>query len=307
ATFGITFPAYAKNVPIVGDIFRFLDNGKTGLYDNFKKNANEINITKVSNGTSITVNEAIFDGRTVTLTYTVKTNEDFGEHISLISDLVFDSELDESGATGTSGFAKVAPNTYVGQENKTLDDLVTTPKDSLNFKVKIRKIDVDAEKTEYIKGNWNFDINLNAKKGNTQIINKSFEKEGVTGTINELSINPMSIFVSYSQKITEDLNKNWQSVELDLDIKDDLGNIYIGEGNGGSGTIYNFNLSKTFEKLKDGATKLIITPKAKLRNGLEGGGVEIDENGNEKTITLEKKPKEVKEITFDDIIVDLVK
>ena len=30
ATFGLTFPAYAGNIPIIGDIFRFLDNGKTG-------------------------------------------------------------------------------------------------------------------------------------------------------------------------------------------------------------------------------------------------------------------------------------
>ncbi|MDD1371164.1 DUF4179 domain-containing protein, partial [Bacillus sp. MHSD17] len=31
ATLGIGFPTYAGGLPIVGDIFRFLDNGRTGL------------------------------------------------------------------------------------------------------------------------------------------------------------------------------------------------------------------------------------------------------------------------------------
>ena len=28
-TFGLTFPAYAGNIPVIGDIFRFFDNGRT--------------------------------------------------------------------------------------------------------------------------------------------------------------------------------------------------------------------------------------------------------------------------------------
>src|SRR4051812_37553849 len=89
-TFGLTFPAYAKNIPVIDDIFRFFDHdgsgliysGKenisgndgtqkkeTGLYYEYKKFSNEINMTKESNGIKFTVNDAIFDGKTVTLTY----------------------------------------------------------------------------------------------------------------------------------------------------------------------------------------------------------------------------------------------
>ena len=50
-------------------------------------------------------------------------------------------------------------------------------------------------------------------------------------------------------------------------MKDDLGNIYWGEGNGGTGDSegYNISWSKTFEKLDENATKLIITPHITLR------------------------------------------
>ena len=76
---GITNPAYAAEIPIVGDIFRFLDNGRTGVYDKYKENANEINVTKESNGVAITIKDAIFDGKTVSYTYEIKSDKDLGE------------------------------------------------------------------------------------------------------------------------------------------------------------------------------------------------------------------------------------
>ncbi|MCR9019631.1 DUF4179 domain-containing protein, partial [Bacillus paranthracis] len=45
AMLGIGFPTYAGGLPIVGDIFRFLDNGRTGLYENYKEFSTELNMT----------------------------------------------------------------------------------------------------------------------------------------------------------------------------------------------------------------------------------------------------------------------
>ena len=77
---GIKNPAYAAEIPIVGDIFRFLDNGRTGVYDKYKENANEINVTKESNGVAITIKDAIFDGKTITYTYEIKSDKDLGKN-----------------------------------------------------------------------------------------------------------------------------------------------------------------------------------------------------------------------------------
>ena len=46
AMLGIGFPTYAGGLPIVGDIFRFLDNGRTGLYENYKEFSTELNMTR---------------------------------------------------------------------------------------------------------------------------------------------------------------------------------------------------------------------------------------------------------------------
>lgn len=42
----------------------------------------------------------------------------------------------------------------------------------------------------------------------------------------------------------------WDTVYVEIEIKDDLGNSYSGEGNGGRGKdSYSMNWSKTFQKL----------------------------------------------------------
>ena len=114
---GITNPAYAAEIPVVGDIFRLLDNGRTGVYDKYKENANEINVTKESNGVAITIKDAIFDGKTISYTYEIKSDKDLGE-MPRAADLLAFSIKEYKGGTNTDfDIKKVADNTYIGQDN----------------------------------------------------------------------------------------------------------------------------------------------------------------------------------------------
>ncbi|MEG2936139.1 MAG: DUF4179 domain-containing protein [Clostridium sp.] len=78
AVLGGTITTYAEDIPIVRDIFKALNNK---VYNGYKENANEVNITKTYKGTSVTINDAVFNGSTITLTYTIKANKDLGEEI----------------------------------------------------------------------------------------------------------------------------------------------------------------------------------------------------------------------------------
>ncbi len=78
ATLGIGF-LHMRGLPIVGDIFRLLDNGRTGLYENYKEFSTELNMTRESNGVKVTINDAVFDGRTITITYSIESDKDLGE------------------------------------------------------------------------------------------------------------------------------------------------------------------------------------------------------------------------------------
>lgn len=306
-TIGIKNPAYAAEIPIVGDIFRFLDNGRTGMYDKYKENANEINVTKESNGVAITVKDAIFDGKTISYTYEIKTYKDLGEHPMICGGGDFNIKGYRGGTSGVSEIKKVNINTYIGKDDYTIDD----EKDKVTCKLNIREIKSTDQNTSNmeIKGEWDFDFNLKAIPGNKQIINKGTEKNGVKANIDSITKTSMSFIVNYSQVVPEELKEKWFYMSLEIEIKDDLGNIYKGQGNGGHGNDNDNTMywSKTFGKLDEKATKLIVTPKMHLSN--TGGGVSVDENGKETEIkhTIDAEHPKRGEILFDDIIFDLEK
>ena len=301
--FGLTFPTYAGSIPVVGDIFRFLDNGRTGMYDEYKEYSTELNMTEESNGIRITINNVIFDGKTVFLTYSLESEQDLGD-----SPFLYDS-FEIKGATsqtGSSQISKVDNNRYVG-----LITITGHGNDENRAKVKwnIKGITMPNQEKE-LKGNWNFAFALEATESNSLSINHSSEKNGVEAKIEKISITPMSVIVYYDQIVSEKTQNKWHGVDVDIQITDDLGNSYSGEGNGGTGDGegYNVSWSKTFEKLDVHATKLIITPHVTLyeHTSENFGGVEISEDGEEKELEIPIKPGKGREdFVMEEIIIDL--
>lgn len=317
-TFGLTFPAYAKNIPVIEDIFRFFDNGRTessidsndvkdeekGLYYNYKQFSNKINLTEESNGIKITVKDAVFDGKTVTLTYSIESEQDLGEHAGTTL-----PKIEGMNALGGSDrTTKIDTNKYVGI--LTVSNLEDKTLDIANIKWNIDSIQNPVNHTE-IKGDWNFDFSLNAVDSTMQLSDSSSEQNGVKVNIEKISFNPMSFIVYYDQIVSENISNKWDGVDVELEIKDDLGNVYSGKGNGGKGTdSYNMSLSKTFEILDENATKLIVSPHITLRDysSDDYSSVEVSKDGVERVITLpEKSGKGKEEFVLEDIVIELKK
>lgn len=315
---GLTFPAYAKNIHMIEDIFRFFDNGRTensitsnnvkdeekGLYYDYKKFSNEINITKESNGVKITVNDAVFDGKTVSITYSIEGEQDLGENA-----LIDSPNIEGFGAMGGSGkTTRIDKNNYVGI--LTLSNLEETKLDIANIKWDIESIQNIDNQTE-IKGDWNFDFSLKAVDSTMQLSESSSEQNGVKVNIGKISVTPMSFIVYYDQVVSEKVRNKWHGVDVDIKIKDDLGNSYSGEGNGGSGDSegYKMSWSKTFEKLDQNATKLIITPHITLREYTSDnfGSVEITKDGPKEIPIPKKSGKGKEEFVLEDVIIKLKK
>ncbi|WP_243521486.1 DUF4179 domain-containing protein [Bacillus pseudomycoides] len=318
ATLGIGFPTYAGGLPIVGDIFRFLDNGRTGLYDNtktnmdekkglrydYKQHATEINMTKESNGIKVTINDAVFDGKTVSLTYSIESNQDLGENPSTFDFL----KIKESdGTSGSNQISKVDEGKYVGLV--TASYFADSKKDTVNIEWDIQSINVSENQRE-IKGDWNFSLSLHAPESKEQSIRGSSEKEGVKVSLEKMEVTPMSFIIFYNQEHSKGLLSNWDDVDVELEIKDDLGNRYAGEGNGGSIDIEQnkSNWSATFQGLNENATKLIVTPHVnmRIRTPENYGAVEII-GGKEKKIEVPKREAKSRDIVLDDIVIDIKK
>lgn len=302
-SFAVSNPVYAESIPIIGNIFTFINKENSKLYSGYLENANEINVTKEDKGVSVTIQNAIFDGRTITYTYEIKTNKDLGENVSTGSSL---SSIKNyyGGLSGSSGIKKVSDCTYVGQDTYTINER----RDKIEFLIDIDHIwNMDQDESQAIKGNWVFNINLDAIENEVTPINKTIEKDGIELSINNITKTPVSCIVEYSFKVPQDIQDKYFHSYILLSAKDDLGNVYQSEDNGSYGNTNDGinHATVTFEKLNPDAKKFILTPKADLSN--TGGGVSGDENGVTKEITptIDENHPERGEITLDDIVIDL--
>ncbi|WP_144507447.1 DUF4179 domain-containing protein [Bacillus thuringiensis] len=305
AMLGIGFPTYAGGLPIVGDIFRFLDNGRTGLYENYKEFSTELNMTRESNGVKVTINDAVFDGRTITITYSIESDKDLGEKPNIFG---YPQVMGFNGGGGSSQVTKVGEKKYVGMI--TMSGNSSKRLDVANVWWNMEEIELDY-KGNSIKGNWNFALSLKAMESKEVKVNGVSENELIKVNIDKMEVTPMSFIVFFNQEESKVLRSIWDSADVELKIKDDLGNKYAGEGNGGTSTVaepHKSSWSATFQKLNKNATKLIVTPHVNLRvhTPENFGGVEFI-NGIEKKIEVPNREAKKKDIVLDDIVIDLKK
>lgn len=305
--FGVAFPAYAKEVPVVGDIFRFLDGGRTGVYDLYQESALDIDMVKADNGIELTLNQGVYDGRTLALTYTIKTEEDLGQSPRL------DSDLHVRGVSGMSGsmqLRRINPGVYVGQSNYSFVSEEET-REALSFRWHVAGITKDERAGQEIKTkacNLNYSVALKTLAYKVVTIEKNQARvQNVAVSVSRLSLTPINTILYYSEISPNNLSR---AVQLNWQIKDDLGNVYEYEGNGGQGQVGDetteMEYSITFKPLDPKAKTLLITPTLKLAP-TQGGGVTIDETGKETQLKSEGLPEGVTagEWTMKQIIVDL--
>lgn len=303
AYIGITNPAYAAELPIVGDIFRFLDNGRTGAYDLYQENASELNMTQVDQGIAITINEAVFDGQTIYYTYELISDDDLGEHPYIGSASNFSVKGYFGGIAGSSSeLVKVGDGQYVGSSSCSLDQ----GRDKIRCQLDIREIHIGDD--EVIKGRWCFTLSLQAVESEVQVVNQSVALDGHMVTIDSLELAPMSFSINYTQLLAEQYRDDeWGgSITAEIAIRDNLGNVYHGQSQGGHGNVETGELSwrTTFGSLIPGATKLVIMPSLYYSSG-SGGGVMIDRYGNETPLENKHVELESHREFMDEIVVEL--
>ncbi|MHA7962997.1 DUF4179 domain-containing protein [Paenibacillus sp. CAU 1782] len=265
---GLTFPAYATSVPFVGDIFKLLDRGNTdsGLYDNYKENSTELNLSKTSQDITITLNDAIFDGKTTTFTFSIQSETDLGEEIRIKG---FPTIKQSSGATGSQRIIKVDEGRYAGIISVSSVD--HNGEDSVKVDWNIDSIvQTDDGTHKEIKGKWNFGLELAATEQTIQLVGQPAEHEEIVLAIEKIIYSPMSFTVYYDYVIKEETAQKWNNLDVELSIVDNLGNVYSGQGNGGRGikevSAMKWSMTKTFQQLYPEASELIVTPTLKYYN-----------------------------------------
>ncbi|WP_110112090.1 DUF4179 domain-containing protein [Bacillus sp. CGMCC 1.16541] len=301
-TIGLSFPTYASNLPLVGNIFTLLDET---LYGNYKEYSQELNLIENDKGIAITINDALFDGETVSVTYSVQTEQPLGKDIMLMGPPM--SLKGFSAGSGSDQLTQIAENKYVGIAR--VSGMDGEKQDVANVKWNIEGIK-DMNEEREINGNWNFAFSIPATNSTMHEVQKSSEKDGVKVNIQSISQTPVSTILHYNQEVSYDVTKEWSMVDVQLQVEDDLGHEYVGQGNGGIGDDhYNINWSHTFEKLHPEAKRLIITPIVELRNfdAISHGSATMDENKvtSIETPTSTNAGQEPQVLILDEIVFEL--
>ncbi|MEO4053136.1 DUF4179 domain-containing protein [Solibacillus sp. CAU 1738] len=293
--FGLSFTTNAEEIPILGNIFKYFNND--GLYIDYKENSNPINEVAESNGIKVTVNDAVYDGEKLMVTYTVETEKYLGDtlHINGIP-------LIENEGNGTHEIFRIDENKYVGKATTSSKEKHST----IDVDWKLDYIIPDLTKDrERIKGDWKFNFQVKKADITVQKINQDKEMDGISVNIENLTITPTSFLINYKQVVSKEIIKDWDMADVDIEVKDNFGNIYSSEFHSGSGGKYYMTWGKTFQMLDPHASILIITPKVKLS---DYDGIEYNEDGSIKgRYRLLKSKADIKEFEMDEIIVEIEK
>lgn len=109
------FPAYARNIPVVNSVFQFLSE-KNIIDKEYVKYSSDLNLSKTSNGTTVTINSIAYDGIDLSIAYTVESEKElkFSPHM-LDKDFKINGKVTSFGSGGTGKL--INKNTYVGVDS----------------------------------------------------------------------------------------------------------------------------------------------------------------------------------------------
>ena len=102
-----------------------------------------------------------------------------------------------------------------------------------------------------------------------------------------------------------EVKKEWAIVDVDIEVKDNLGNSYVSKYHRGTGIQEKQQWNKAFNTLNSDASKLIITPIVRLS---DYDGVEYGEDGSiQGEYRSINSNADMKEFKMDEIIVEIEK
>lgn len=264
-------PAIASQLPFIQHILNYFDEEE--LPETFSVLATPVNETQSNNGIDIMIEDAVYDGTNVMITYALQTDHLLGEQPQ--SNGWFDIK-EAVGISGTGKIEKVNATTYVGVEKITPFFEGDSP-ETIHVQW-VPQAFVNSETEEQFDGSYQFDFTLSQLPATSHALDQpDAESEGVTLSVQAAEFTEMSTVLQYEYRVDEALLKEWPFVSVEfVKTTDDLGNVYSVNGNGSisydNGT---FAESKaTIYSLDPKASSITVTPEVYLSKG-SGEQVEV--------------------------------
>ncbi|MCR8851049.1 DUF4179 domain-containing protein [Rossellomorea sp. SC111] len=267
------YPSFATQLPFMDDVIRYFSDEP---YKEFEDYSTDIGLTETSNGVTILIDNAVYDGTNIKISYAIETDKDFGEDIHSGGNW-----FDIKGANGSGGsdqLTKISPTRYVGLSTITPSFKGGDFPEKVEITWEPQTLYSTSNDTE-VKGDWSFAFSLKRLEGDLQLINETVQSKDVTFTLKSVEFTDVSTVIAYKQVTTDDLLEEWPEVSPVFKVTDDLGHVYM-DGTGGGG--FSTDNGKTYEgttefgTIQDGASRLIIEPIEIASLGSGKGHTEIE-------------------------------
>lgn len=300
AMIGLSFTAYAEDIPFLGNIFKFFSSD--GTYAGYDENAKKLDLVQESNGIKISVMDTVFDGKTLFVTYMIESDKDLGEWPSLNSLQFFK----DSGSAGSQQMSKIEEGKYISV--LAMEPFPSYDRDEIDVNWKIASISTEPNSQGTVfEGSWEFEFNVKAVETETVVIDETIDEKGITFTAEKITFTPMSFILNFQYISDGEIRRDWDSRHVWVEVKDDLGNTYkelTGAGSGKGSDYYGVRWYTTFEKIDPKATTLTIIPIVRLMDydtiGYSKSGKPIKANGR----SVDSKA-DYKEFQLEEIVIDL--
>lgn len=210
--FGVTYPVAARNLPIVGGVFRYLQ-GRLMTGGDYGSYATGIGVAQKCNGISITLSEVYCDGKNLFVSYAVENENGFKGYQGdkyFIPQMEYDAsyymiigekakKLDEFGVAGLEG-EFVDDNTFMGIESFPLFD--GEYPDEFEIDVTIRSLSLYNEKNAFpyrVNGNWKFRVPVTVNQEGVKVYQINESRNGYS--IDSVIVSPvmLTVYTSYPE------------------------------------------------------------------------------------------------------------
>lgn len=264
-----TLPAIASQIPFIENIISFVD--KDFVPTKFEELSTVIGGVQSSNGIDMMIENAVFDGTNLMITYAVKTEQDLGNW-PMVSQMP--TIKGSTGMSGTGSLEKLDDTTYVGVEKLTPHFDEEPPKElAITWNPTAFK-NIDTK--QVYNGNWSFDFNLQKLPNTTQQLNEKSSNDDGSITMTAITYSDLTAVLEYEFKINPEIMKEWplSTIEL-IKVTDNFGNSHEINGNGGavSEDGHGFDWSVSLYTLNEDVTSLTVTPEIYLT---KGSGTQIE-------------------------------
>lgn len=253
-------PSFAAQIPFIQNVLSYFQN-EGNFYEKYDEFATTVGEVQSSNGVTIMIDNAVYDGTSITISYAIETTENLGEQPTALNNLNLTDTAGLTGMTGSSTVKKIGDTTYVGVYKLTPHFIGNKERDKVFIKWEPEKI-TDYESGLTVKGDWAFNFSLSKVNVVKQLVNVTRESRGVTLKFNEINRTDVSTVLHYEQLIDEKIYNQWADVGVKFEIVDNLGTSYHVKNNGASSNDggVTFHGSDTMGAINNKAIKLIVTP-----------------------------------------------